>query len=178
MTKTTTQKPIAKTPKVSTMAGARKALLSAEQMTDKAESLMRQYGITDLLADASALKKQATEWAIEKDIDRIDMEDGRYYGLRRDVYNKQIIGDENDLNDLKDPQGVIPLKTILKRKFGKQTVKGKVMKFKWFAVWQQVTSRKVDVDKLQMAVTDGTLTLDEIQAAYYQETKSPYLRRY
>lgn len=149
-------------------------LRQAEQLTADAEALMEEHGIPKLLAEAAALKKSATEWAVANNVEQIvvDDETGRYYGLRQDTYNKRVVSDDDELDELKNPSKVIPLKRIVKSKFGDKK------KLPWTEVWKQITTRKVDVVKLENAVKKGLLTVDEISPAYYHDTKAPYLRSY
>lgn len=140
-----------------------------EQLTEKAEKLMGKHGISKMLADAAELKKKATELTVAAEFKSILMPSGARYDVRQDAYNKRVVGDEDDLAEVKNPAAVIPLKVIIKKKFGKNG---------WKEFWQSVTSRKVDVAKLEEAVKEGKITVDEISPAYYHDLKSPYLRRY
>lgn len=144
-------------------------LEQVEELNSKAEKLMQKHGISEMLAEAAELKKAATALTVEAEFKSILMPSGARYDLRQDTYNKRIIGDAEDLAGVKTPEGVIPLRKILNKKFDKKAA---------LDVWRSVTTRKVDEAKLTQAVNEGTLTLDEITPAYYHDLKSPYLRRY
>ena len=153
---------------------AMKLLTEMESLVADAEALMVEHGINDKLERAQAIKAQVTEWAVENDVKSIPMPQGRYYGLRRDTYNKRVVGDRDELDALKDPTGVTPLKEIVKKKFGKGGKNG----LPWTEVWKLITTRRVDMAKLEDAVKKDILTVEEIQPAYYQDMKAPYIRTY
>lgn len=149
-------------------------LSSYESLTAEANALMAKHGITEMLAEAADAKKKATELVVSAKLSTVPMPDGTRYDLRRDSYNKQIVGDDEELAAVKSPAAVIPLKTIIKAKYGK----GGKNKLPWTEIWKMVTTRRVDVAKLEDAVKKGILVVDEIQPAYYQDYKAPYLRKY
>lgn len=152
-----------------------KLLVEVEQLNAEAEALMQEHGIPEKLAEVAAKKKQATKLVIKANLTSVEMPDGGRYDLRQDAYNKRVVGDDEELAEIKSPQGVIPLKTLLRKRYGLKKVNGKLL---WQVMWRSVSSRRVDMDKLEQVVKDGKLTVDEISPAYSQDLKAPYLRRY
>ena len=168
MPKTAEKKKYKKVAGIKTPGEAADALSECERLTAEAEALMEEHGITQKLADAAEKKKAATEWAVANEVQSIPISKNRYFSLRKDTYNKRVVGDTDELAELKSPLNVIPLKQIIKDKFGKG----------WQEVWKSVTTRRVDLTKLEQAVKNEVLTVDEIAPAYTHDVKAPYLRGY
>ena len=57
------------------------------------------------------------------------------------------------------PKGLRPLKSLVSKE-----------------VWMKLSRRKADPEKIDQAVSDGLVTLDEIQPAYYERMRSGYVR--
>jgi hypothetical protein len=154
---------------VKTKADAVKALRMMKERSEEAQELMSEHGITELMQEATELKKAATAFCVAKGITQLDLGDS-YASLREDAYDRRWIATSKDMSELDaKPSGAVPLMTILKRSFGKEG---------WKPVWMRITKRVVDPDALQEAVDEGLLNEDEIAPAFVEKTKAPYLRIY
>jgi hypothetical protein len=153
-----------------------KALKLMAERQEAAQALMKKHKITELMQEATELKKAATEFCVAKGIEKLDLGDS-YAGLREDGYDRRWIVDKGELVQfqLAGAANVIDLKTILKKKFAK---KGVSVTAEFKEVWKRITKRVVDPDALQEAIDDGTLDEDEIAPAFVEKKKAPYLRIY
>jgi|SRR5215467_7262522 len=154
---------------VTSEAAARAALTEMRSLKSEAERLMEEHGIKEKLEKADALKKAVTTWAVENEMDVINLGTGVYYRLRRDKYGGQWVATDDDVN-VDTPPAVVPLKTILKKKFPD--------KDRFTEVWYKVTRRSVDPEKLERAILQGDLTHEEVAPAFYEKEKSPFLMGY
>lgn len=148
---------------------AKEALLAVQELNEGITELQKEHGILEMMDDSMELKKAATRWAASKDAERIELGEGRYVLLRRDKYGGQWVATDDDV-DASVPTSVVPLRSILKKKFKDAAT------FK--EVWMRVTKRTVDVDALQREVEDKILTADEIAPAFFEKEKAPFLRFY
>jgi hypothetical protein len=154
---------------VKSLKQAKEALLACKELDNSIMELQREHGITEMMEDASELKKAATRWADANDAERIDLGGGRYVGLRRDKYGGTWVADVDDLTE-SVPSTVVPLRRILKKKFKDAAT------FK--EVWMRVTKRTVDSDALAQEVSAGILTAEEIAPAFFEKEKAAFLRFY
>jgi hypothetical protein len=154
---------------VKTLKEAKEALLAVQEMNDNITQLQEEHGILEMMQDSTEMKKAATVWAASKDMERIELGQGRYVLLRRDKYGGTWVATDDDVDE-SVPTSVVPLRAILKKKFKDAAT------FK--EVWMRVTKRTVDVDALQREVADKYLTADEIAPAFFEKEKAPFLRFY
>jgi len=157
---------------VTTKADAIKALKMMHERSDEAQALMTEHGITELMQEATELKKAATAYVVAQGIEKLDLGDS-YATLRQDGYARQWIADKAQLVQfqLDGATDAVDLKTILQKKFKKD-------KDAFKEIWRRVTKRVVDANELQEVVDEGLLDEDEIAPAFVEKTKSPYLRVY
>lgn len=153
---------------VTTKADAVKALKMMQERQEEVMRLQAEAGITELMQEATELKKAATAYVVANGIEKLDLGD-HYATLRQDGYARQWIATKDDLEKLDAPTGAIPLRTILKKSLTPENFK---------EVWNRVTKRVVDADALQEAVDEGILDEEEIAPAFVEKTKAPYLRLY
>lgn len=143
---------------IKTKNDAIEALTEATKLKEEAEALMQEHGITEMLEEADELKKRATSFAASKGIDKLDLPDGRYGKLIQAVGERIWIGTKKDI-----PEGatdkIKPLKSLVSKE-----------------VWMMITRRVPDPELIEQAVSDGAVTLDEIEPAYFEKMRAPYLR--
>lgn len=148
---------IAKRP-IKTKADAVEALELSTMLKDEAEAEMIKLGIKEKLEAADELKKKVTGFAASKGIDKLDLPDGRYGKLIQAVGERIWIGTKKDI-----PEGatdkIKPLKSLVSKE-----------------VWMMITRRVPDPELIEQAVSDGAVTLDEIEPAYFEKMRAPYLR--
>jgi hypothetical protein len=134
------------------------ALAEATRLKEEAEALMQEHGITEMLEAAEELKKKATAFAASKGIDQLDLPDGRYGKLIQAVGERIWVGTKKDI-----PEGagakIKPLKSLVSKE-----------------VWMKITKRVPDPELIEQAVSDGAVTLDEIEPAYFEKMRAPYIR--
>jgi hypothetical protein len=152
---------------VKNMKQAKEALEGVRRLNGEISELMKEHGINDLMEDVTEMKKAATYWADSNDIDVIKL-DGARAQLRKDKYGGTWVSTGQDLDGA--PLTAVPLLEILRRKIKNATERREI--------WQRITKRVVDPERLEQAVKEGTLTADEIAPAYYEKEKAAYLRIY
>lgn len=130
------------------------------------QHLFEEHGIVDLQEKSAALKAQATQWAVENEVARIEIDDAHHATLIEQFYNARFIGTEDDLEG-DEKVGVVPLRAILRKKLGKERAK---------EVWNSVTRRVVDKDLLESVISEGVISVDDIAPCFVEKAKKPYLR--
>ena len=143
---------------VKTKKDAIAALEISVQLKEQAEELMELHGITEMLDAAEELKKKATTFAASKNIDKLDLPDGRYGKLITSVHDRIWVGTKADMPE-GAPDGTRPLKALVSKE-----------------VWMKITRRVPDPEKIDEAVSEGLVTHDEIAPAYFEKMRSPYIR--
>lgn len=127
---------------ISTSEDLRIALARVDEIAEQVEPLMN---------EAVVLKKAATQYAVKKKIDVVQLEEA-YYRL---ISRKSRYWDEDIVQEL--------TKAI--------EIKGK-------SLWLRITTRKLDRDKLQTAVAKGWISEKKLRRAYLEESQAPFLQRY
>lgn len=143
---------------IKTKNDAVEALTEATKLKEEAEALMQEHGITEMLETADELKKKATAFAASKGIDRLDLPDGRYGKLITAVHARIWVGTKDDIPE-DATNKVKPLKSLVSKE-----------------VWMKITRRVPDPERIEQAVSDGLVTLDEIEPAYLERMRAPFLR--
>jgi hypothetical protein len=147
------------------------ALSDLNAAMKKQEALMLEHGLNDLQADIEALKEETTAFAVEHEIDRIDLDDC-HFTLISQAFDTRFIGtkDEMPLN-VKDGRKLKPLRAIIFKKYKNDKAKAR-------EVWKKVTKRVVVKELVDEAVSEGLLTVKEITPSFIERQKKPYLRRF
>jgi hypothetical protein len=145
--------------KIKTKEEAARVLANVVKLQEKADNLKAEHGIKELEAAASTLKKEVTEFCIAKKIDRLDLAGNKFYGrMIQSVQQRIWVTTKDDI-----PEGVKckPLKSLVPKE-----------------VFMAITKRVADPDKIQDAIDDGLVTLDEIKPAYVEKMRAPYINVY
>jgi len=153
---------------------AKEALQLMRAIAEEIREIYEEHGITQLEADATELKKAATRWAVTSKTERIDFDAGFHATLISQTYDPHYIATDDDMPDeLPDNREIIPLQTIIEKKF-----KSKVAKpgSKARKVWFSITKRVIDREAIDQAVADGVFTVDDVAPAFVEKQKAPYLR--
>jgi len=148
---------------------ARAALAEYRALKGEAERLMVEHGITAKLEEADALKKAATEWAVKNDKAVINLEGGLYFRLRRDKYGGQWIATDDDLT-AEMPATAMSIRRILRLKFPNEETRRDI--------WNRITRRVIDPEKLKRVIAEGELTAEEVAPAFVEKEKAPFLIGY
>lgn len=159
---------------VTSKEGAVKALKMMNERSEEAQALMAEHGISELMQEATELKKAATAFCVAKGVEKLDLGD-QYATLREDGYDRRWILDDDEITDESLPVGVVSLHSIIVAKYGNEL---KVKGSKARKLWMKITKRVVDAEALQEAVDRGDLDEDEIEPAFVEKKKAPYLRLY
>lgn len=118
------------------------ALERVEEIAEQIEPLQR---------EAVTLKKAATEYAVKKRIDVIQL-DGRYY---RQIQRMSRSWDQAMLRKLTKP-----------------------IKIKDKSLWNLISMRVPDADKIQQAVAKGWISEKKLDKAFVEAPQAPFLQRY
>lgn len=127
---------------------------------------INEAGIPELSDTSAKLKTAVTDWAVATNTERIEIDDGHHATLISQFYDARFVGTADDISG-DEQTGVIPLRNLLRKKFGKE--RGK-------QIWTSVTRRYVDKDLLEEVIADGILTVDDVAPCYVEKAKKPYLR--
>lgn len=132
------------------------AAIIINSMDDAVAALEEMEDISAQIALAEArtvaLKKEVTEWAVTKKVDVIQLDDHYYRQIQR--FNRGWNTDK--------------LKEIVK---GKKDKKGKPL-------WNYITRRVPDPEKIDLAVKHKLITQKEIDKAFEEKAQKPFLQQY
>jgi hypothetical protein len=125
-------------------------------------------------ATYDSLRKGLRDFQDEKDI--LEFTDGKYKSLLVERTASQWIVTANDLpadftppeDEEGEPEEVIPLWDILQAKYPDES------KFK--RMWNRITKRVLDLEKLDEAVKSGKLSADEIAPAFLNYVQTKYVK--
>jgi hypothetical protein len=152
---------------IKSKAQAKSALALMQELKDEISALSKEHGIDEMMQDAVELKKAVEGFMIEKDIDEIQIDNESYGKLIKGGYDRHWVLLDSEIPE--DAPGVKSLRSILKKKY-----KGQPAQFK--EVMRRITKRIPDAEKIEEAVSDGTLRESEIAPAFVEKEKKPYLR--
>lgn len=133
--------------------------------------LMRKHGITDLMVTSTELKKAVTKYQVAKKIDRVDFSDGRYAKLVAGGYDKRFIATDEELESGDFPKGAKSLEAILAKKFADKPNRLK-------KIWKRIAKTTIDKTALDAVIAEGLLKIEDVEAAYVEKPKAPYVRVY
>lgn len=150
---------------------ALRALKMMESLAEEIEEIRQANDIPEMEMDCVELKKAVTAWARDHGVQKIEMPEGHYYGLREDVNQRMWFATKDDIPDEANfPTGWKPQSalSILKKKYPKN----------YKELFKRITKRVIDPVKLDEAVGEGVIDLEDLRPAYHETYKSPYMRRY
>lgn len=137
---------------------AKRALEMLDRLNEEISELERKHGIDEMKVDCVELKKAATYFLADKGTEVLKFGTGRIAKLVRAVNKKQWVGTKDDMEQLGNPDGAKPLRSLVTKE-----------------VWMQITKRVPDPDRIDEAVTEGIVDAKKIEAAYVETFKAPYL---
>lgn len=156
-----------------TVTSKKQAVEAIEAMTALQESideLLQEHGITEMMEDATELKKAATNYCVSKKVETLPLSAG-HATLITASYDRRVVATQAEadlINESSVDRKIVPLRKILAKKFrDKKQLK---------EIWNRVTVRVVNVPALEEVVQEGILDVDEISPAYHEKQKAPYLR--
>ena len=119
--------------------------------------------ISPKMIQATELKKAATAYAVDKKLDVIQLDGCYYRQINRST--RFWVGTDADI-----PAGIAKVKSL------QSLVKGK--KAKGRPLWQFITKRVPDSDRINEAIGMGWIEESEIQDAFVEKPQRPFLQRF
>jgi hypothetical protein len=119
--------------------------------------------ISPKMIQATELKKAATAYAVDKKLDTIQLDGCYYRQITR--YTRFWVGTDEDVPA--EQAGVKSLQALVKGK----KANGKPL-------WQLITKRVPDPDKISEAVGKGWIEETEIEQAFVEKPQRPFLQRF
>ena len=148
------------------------APISIKTMDDAIAALEEMEAIGDEIKEKMArqvdLKKSVTTWAVAKKVDVVQLEGGYYRQINRS--SRFWVGEPGDMPD-PAPRGAKSLREITKGL--KAVVNGKEM-----LLWNYITKRVPDPEKIDRAVAQGFITEAKISKAYIEKPQAPFMQRF
>jgi ribosomal 50S subunit-associated protein YjgA (DUF615 family) len=143
---------------ISSQAEAKRALEMLERLQSEIAELEKEHGIDEMKIDSVELKKAATNYLAAKGAESLKFGTGRIAKLVRAVNQKKWIGTKDELTQSDYGQEVKPLRSLVNKE-----------------TWMLITKRVPDPEKIDQMVVEGDLKLKDIEAAYVETYKAPYL---
>jgi hypothetical protein len=151
-------------------AQVKQALKKMEDLAVEIAELESKHGIIDKRHDALQLKTAAQNFMLEKELDAIELDDGRYARIVRSYTDRHWVLTKDDLpENTAIPSGFKSLRQILSKKFG---AKSAIFK----SVWMTATKRVADPMGIQELVREGRVSEEELAPAYIERERAPFLR--
>lgn len=141
-----------------TKAEAIKALVQADKLEREAKEMEIQYGISERRNKAKVIKSEVAHFFAAKGITAVELPTGATGRLIQSVQERVWVGTKEDM-PVDAPEGLKPLKSLVSKE-----------------IWMKLTRRRPDPEKIDQAVADGLVTIDEIQPAYYERMRAGYIR--
>ena len=124
-----------------------------------------QAPLKDIMETLTRQKEAVTAWAQANDVNVIQLEESYWRRVVR--MTRRFVATKEDMPD-PAPKGAKSLREIV---MGKKTPDGKPL-------WNFITVRVPDADRINAAVTMGYLTEKEVGAAYIEAPQKPFIQRY
>lgn len=125
--------------------------------------------IKEDMARAVDLKKAATAWAVKKKVDVIQL-DGKYY-RQINRASRFWIGEDADMPE-PTPKGAKSLKSIC------AGLTATIAGGKQIPLWNYITKRVPDPEKINRAVEKGFVKESVISKAYIEKPQAPFLQSF
>lgn len=138
------------------------AVAALEEMEEIGEQ------INDAMQRQVDLKKATTKWAVAKRVDVIQLDGAYYRQINRT--SRFWVGEASDMPQ-PAPKGAKSLREICKDKVA--TVRGKQI-----PLWNFITKRVPDPEKISRAVDEGFVKQSEIDKAFLEKPQAPFLQRF
>ena len=161
-----------KTLKISDVDSAAAAGERLLAMQTELANLRQQTGIERLEQRIDEYKTKLRDFCVEAEEETINLQGGRYVRLVQSASERRIIGTTEELNAISDsegqPTGMKSLMRILQEKFPTDK--------RWVEIWRRATKPIPDISAIEQLVSEGILSVEDLQPAYYEKKKSPYIR--
>lgn len=155
---------------IKTKKDAKEALQNAKNLQDEIAEVKKETGLDDLEKDLTAYKAALRDFMVRNEMEAVEGE-GFHGTLVKGSGGSRWLTDDDDLTG-DEPNRCRTLKLIIEEKFG-ESVKRKGAARR---AWLKVTRRVADPEKIEAAVAEGVLDVDEISDAWIEIERKPYLR--
>jgi hypothetical protein len=149
---------------------AERLLIQRVTQEAKIELARKKAGLPAMEKKLEKIKAELVQVMDEGGIDQVEGS-GFHATLIRANYGSMFIATDDDLralDEIPEDRKLIPMRTILKRKFKDKAV--------FREVWNRITKRVIVVEALEEVIAEGLLTVDEIAPAFIEKQKKPYVR--
>jgi hypothetical protein len=136
-----------------------RALAMVLRIQAEIDALNEEHGISEMMQDAAELKKAATAFCNSKSIDVVNLPEKKYAKLIRSASSRYWIGTKADIPQ--SANAAKPLKSLVSKE-----------------MWLKLTKRVPDPAKIDKAVAEQVVKLEDIEDAYVEIPRAPYLRIY
>jgi hypothetical protein len=143
--------------RVLTKAQAEAAFERMLDVEEEISAIRKETGLAKLEMESVELKRAATRYMDHKNVEALPVK-GKIARLIRSVNERKWLGTKADV-EFDTPRDVKPLRSIVSKE-----------------MWMKISKRVPDPDKINEAVAAGELDEAEIQTAYYETQKAPYVR--
>jgi hypothetical protein len=141
------------------------ALVAMKNLQNEIEEFKKENGIDEMETDAVELKKAATAYFAQNNIDELDLPDGSYAKLISQGYDRRWLWTQEEASET---EGAVGLRKVVFRKFKNKVQRAEIM--------ERLTKRVVIPSAVDELVEEGLLDEDEIAASFVEKRKAPYLR--
>jgi hypothetical protein len=125
-------------------------------------------GMAEDIRDCNMLREAATAYMTQKNMKQITLSNGKVKKLVERMTRKWI-GTRADLKAIQATDDVIPLKEIVA---GTKVERNG----KWVPLWNVITKRVIDPDKLDEVIAAGTLSEEEVAPAFVEIPQKPFIQ--
>lgn len=151
-------------------AEVKRALKRVGQLAAEIAEVEERHDLAGKRAEAVALKKAATDYMVENEIETLELDKtGKYARLIQSAHHRRWVLRTEDLDGAAPPPGFRSLRRILLNKFGAGSPNFKT-------AWKTATKQVPDPEGIQLLVAENFVTEKELAPAYVEEEKAPYLR--
>lgn len=151
-------------------AEVKRALKRVEGLAAEIADIEERFGLPAMRAEAVALKKAATDYMVENEIETLELDKtGKYARLIQSAHHRRWVLRASEFDGVSPPEGFRSLRGILLGKFGVGTQNFKT-------AWKTATKQVPDPEGIQLLVAENFITEKELEPAYVEEEKAPYLR--
>lgn len=163
-----------KSDKITTKAEAESAVEKLHELQTELAALRKEHGIVKLENEIDRHKSAIVAFAVKNKMKTIPA-DGVYANIVEQTFDKRVIATDEELAEVMEtisPEDDRERTSLYRIIFGKFNQKMAL------SVWNACTRPVVHMPGLDDAVASGLLTVDEIQPAYHERKKAPYVRLY
>lgn len=152
---------------------AERLLAKRVQLENEIMDIKRKAGLLKLETALEKVKEELLSVMTENKFEQVQGK-GYHATLVKQSYGSMLLATMDDflaLDEIPADRAVTPLRSIIRKKYGKFSKGSKSSE-----IWKRITKPVVVPDKLEEVVSEGLLSVDEIAPAYVDKQKKPYAR--